>query len=141
MDIEPVELDGRWEFVLEDSVNRCYFDYQFTIQLLETKATIVIGAPFNLTRTDDSWSLDPEDSETMCPALSLVRKKVSNIVIDENGALRMHFDQGYRLTVEPDPHYEAWNLSTPTGWKFVVMPGGELAIWKPNGGQEIGNRP
>jgi hypothetical protein len=50
---------------------------------------------------------------------------------DGAGTLRVVFEGGARLIVEPDPAYEAWSVSGPDGALVVSTPGGELAIWKP----------
>ena len=42
----------------------------------------------------------------------------------------MIFEGGARLTVGPDPAYEAWSVSGPDGALVVSTAGGKLAIWK-----------
>jgi hypothetical protein len=129
LDTKPLELEDRWEMVVEDVVNRCYFDYLFTLQLLATELTIVIEVPFILSGKNSIWTLEPEDPETMAPALSLVRKKVSKVVMKKSGVLQIYFSEGYSLTVDPSVDYEAWHVRTKNGWMFVATPGGDLAIW------------
>lgn len=54
---------------------------------------------------------------------------VTESTVDEGGALSVAFEGGARLRVEPDPAYEAWNVSGPYGALVVSTPGGELAVW------------
>jgi len=132
----PIEFEDHWEASLDDDVNRCYFDYQFTLLLLDTETEIVIEEPFVITGPEDSWTLDPANPESMCPALSLLRKKVSTVVMEKVGTLRVNFSEGLQIVVNPNSEYEAWHVNLLEGWKFVAMPGGELAIWRPVDGSE-----
>jgi len=94
---------------------------------------IVVEAPFRLDIHGDSFSLSPQEESD--DALQLLRQLVGHTIeeatTDEAGALHVVFEGGARLTVEPDSAYEAWSVSGPDGALVVSMPGGELAIWKP----------
>lgn len=50
-------------------------------------------------------------------------------VAADDGELRIDLDSGHRLVVEPDPYFEAWNVTAPGRYLVVCMPGGELAVW------------
>ncbi|WP_443062341.1 DUF6188 family protein [Streptomyces sp. NBC_00386] len=32
------------------------------------------------------------------------------------------------MNCSPDPTVEAWQVTGPTGWRFVSLPGGDLAV-------------
>jgi hypothetical protein len=58
---------------------------------------------------------------------------VGNVVVDtstQGGTLVVSFADGGKLSCEPDPDYEAWQVVGGAPQYLVVcMPGGELAIW------------
>jgi hypothetical protein len=60
---------------------------------------------------------------------SLLNQSVTSASADYTGTLILGFDSGTSLRVEPDPDYEAWNITGPRGRMIVCMPGGELAVW------------
>ncbi|WP_404963105.1 DUF6188 family protein [Streptomyces sp. 147326] len=35
------------------------------------------------------------------------------------------------MTCPPDASFEAWQITGPRGWRFVSLPGGDLAVWSP----------
>jgi hypothetical protein len=94
---------------------------------------IVIESPFRLDLHGHSLSLSPEeDRDDALDALrQLVDRTIEDATADDVGALHLTFERGARLTVEPDPAYEAWSVSGPGGALVVSTPGGKLAIWKP----------
>jgi hypothetical protein len=94
---------------------------------------IVIESPFRLDVHGNSFSISPE--EVPDHALQSLRQLVGNTIeeasADAAGALLVIFDDGARLTVEPDAAFEAWNVSGPDGALVVSTAGGMLAVWKP----------
>jgi len=107
-------------------------DLEYTL-VLRLSGVYVVGVSSPLTVEHDGRRirLDPEGGapESFGPVHQLVGRTVEAAVVDRSGALDVTFDNGARLTVEPDPHYEAWNVSGPDGALVVSMPGGELAVW------------
>jgi hypothetical protein len=93
---------------------------------------IVIESPFRLDIQGDSYSLSPEEEpDAVLQALrQLVGHTIEEATADAAGALHVIFEGGARLTVEPDPAYEAWSVSGPDGALVVSTAGGKLAIWK-----------
>ncbi|MFI1918592.1 DUF6188 family protein [Nocardia sp. NPDC020380] len=55
--------------------------------------------------------------------------EVVSAAVAAGGALGILLESGHRLAVEPDPYFEAWNLTAPGRYLVVCMPRGELAIW------------
>ena len=57
-----------------------------------------------------------EDRDDAVHALrQLVGHTIDEATADGAGALHVFFEGGARLTVEPDPAYEAWSVSGPDG--------------------------
>jgi hypothetical protein len=95
---------------------------------------IVIESPFTLDIDGVSFSLSPEEErDDALQALDqLAGHTIEEATADAAGALHVIFEGGARLTVEPDPAYEAWSVSGPDGALVVSTAGGKLAIWKSN---------
>jgi hypothetical protein len=94
---------------------------------------IVIESPFRLDIHGDSYSLSPEGQpdDALQALRQLVGHTIEDATADAAGALHVIFEGGARLTVEPDPSYEAWSVSGPGGALVVSTAGGKLAVWKP----------
>lgn len=56
--------------------------------------------------------------------------KVQSAEVSDSGSLSLTMESGNRLSVEPDPDFEAWTLTGPGGYRVVCMPGGKLATWE-----------
>lgn len=46
------------------------------------------------------------------------------------GSLTLRFTE-IALRVEPDDHYEAWQISSDDGLLIACAPGGEVSTWHP----------
>lgn len=112
-----------------ESVNRCYIDFQFTMQLLGCQLLVVVEGPFVLRTGTSTIVVDPEIPESIGPALSVVRRKVESIKAYDRGMLEVTFDHDLAITVEPLELFEAWNIAGNGGPMLVCMPGGKLAVW------------
>ena len=84
--------------------------------------------------------LDPTTPpwDALEPVKQLIGRKVTESVGDDNGVLRIVFDNGASLKVEPDDHYESWNFYGPDGSKVICLSRGAAetetgiyAIWGP----------
>jgi len=106
---------------------------------------IVIESPFRLDIHEDSFALSPEKAgdDALQALRQLVGHTVEDAMADAAGALHVIFECGARLTVEPDPGYEAWSVSGPGGALVVSTAGGKLAVWKSqlNGDESAEARP
>lgn len=93
---------------------------------------IVIESPFRTGIDGSSVSLSPEeDGDRIIQSLrQLVGHTIDDADVDAAGTLHLIFEGANRLTVEPDPNYEAWSVSGPEGALVVSTPGGKLAVWK-----------
>lgn len=61
--------------------------------------------------------------------LALVGQRVLSSVGFKAGDLRLVFDSGQTLGVPHGEHYEAWQLTGPSGRMWVSLPGGGLATF------------
>ncbi|MGJ6966262.1 DUF6188 family protein [Streptosporangium sp. G11] len=66
----------------------------------------------------------------MAPALALFGATIVSSVALKSGALRLVFDTGTYLNVEPDLRYEAWSTGGPDDLLFICLPGGGLSIFR-----------
>ncbi|MFF4649194.1 DUF6188 family protein [Streptomyces sp. NPDC001380] len=112
------------------TVVRVCFDYAVRIltsgnweMIIETEAVLhpPVGEPV---------AFDPESPGTMAAHLvGLARDVITEAGAGDAGDLVVGFASGTRLTVRPDPDYEAWETVGPGGRRAICMPGGEVAVW------------
>jgi len=84
-----------------------------------------IETPFLLRQPGGDLEVTP--GETDPP--DLIGRAVAVAYADDEGGLRIDFQDGSRLLVAADPDYEAWTVAGPDGLKVVSEPGGGLAVW------------
>ncbi|MEV8321518.1 DUF6188 family protein [Streptomyces sp. NPDC059900] len=128
-----VEHDDRWILGLRGlGVTRITVDYQLSL-LLEAGAEVVLEGPCRLSQEPSAGErrdqmLDP-DRQDVAAALALFGAHVVSAVAFKRGTLQLAFDNGTELSCQADPAFEAWQVTGPGDWRFVAMPGGELAVW------------
>jgi hypothetical protein len=88
-----------------------------------------IETPFSLRQPGGDLEVTP--GETDLP--DLVGRVVTVAQADDEGGLRIDFQDGSRVLVAADPDYEAWTVAGPDGFKVVSEPGGSLAVWSTSG--------
>ncbi|MFD0416856.1 DUF6188 family protein [Streptomyces sp. NPDC127108] len=127
------ELADRWVLGLRGlDVTKISVDYQLSL-LLGSDACVVLEAPFQL-----SWGsaagdgpqdmLDPGQQD-VAAALALFGATILSAVAFKTGVLRLVFDNGLHLNCRANPSFEAWQVAGPGDWRFVSLPGGDLAVW------------
>ena len=84
-----------------------------------------IETPFLLRQPGGDLEVTP--GETDLP--DLTGRVVTVAQADDDGGLRIDFQDGSRLLVAADPDYEAWTAAGLDGFKAVSEPGGGLAVW------------
>lgn len=102
-------------------------DHQLRFQFGETE--VVIATPFTLVADGREHKLAPEHRDGLGPVLALYPDSLVQLVIGDDGDLRLDWESGAMLTVLPDPSFEAWQVSGPGNRLIVCTPGGELAVW------------
>jgi hypothetical protein len=135
---EFAETPDRWGLALEShAVVQCRVDYAFTLVIdgpsdgLEVR----IQQPFELLSGADGETpvrIDPNgDPSGLVPALGLWRAELVEALAFKDGRLELRFAEGERLHVPAGEKFEPWTLVGPAELRLVSMPGGDLAVWKP----------
>ncbi|WP_344358173.1 DUF6188 family protein [Streptomyces gobitricini] len=115
-------------------VTRTAFDHQVRISFtdqtpdgrIRVDGELVIETPFTLTDASGHQALlTPATGPSLAPLLGLFDKVVTETEVTGLGALSLGFDDGTRLSVEPDPDYDSWNLAGSGIDPVLVGPGGE----------------
>ncbi|MEV3993638.1 DUF6188 family protein [Streptomyces sp. NPDC049837] len=115
-------------------VTRTAFDHQVRISFTDQapggrtriEGELVIETPFTLTDASGHQALmTPGTGPSLAPLLGLFAKVVTETEVTGHGTLSLGFDDGTRLSVDPDPHYESWNLTGSGIDPVLVGPGGE----------------
>ncbi|MEV6424697.1 DUF6188 family protein [Streptomyces sp. NPDC051662] len=123
----PAELVGT-------RVTRTAFDHQVRISFtdqapdgrIRVDGELVIETPFTLTDASGHHALlTPATGPSLAPLLGLFARVVTETAVTGQGTLSLGFDDGTRLSVEPDPDYESWNLTGSGIDPVLVGPGGE----------------
>lgn len=127
------EHEDRWILGLRGlAVTKVSVDFQLTF-LLGSEAWIILECPFRLGQgpagSDGLQKMVDPGRQDVAAALALFGAKVLSAVAFKAGSLRLVFDSGLHLNCRSDPSFEAWQVVGPGGWRFVSMPGGELAVW------------
>ena len=114
-------------------VSRLYIDYALGIQLLENGITTIVRIEgiFSLTENNQKLIFNTHQRDKLCPAFTIFEKTIKSAIAYKNGRLKIIFNNGTSLNVEPDPNYEAWEISGDDGLIIVCQPGGEITIWQP----------
>jgi hypothetical protein len=102
-------------------------DAGYTVALVfgDGRFEVRIETPFSLRQPGGDLEVTP--GETELP--DLIGRLVTVAQADDEGGLRIDFQDGSRLLVAADPDYEAWTVAGPDGLKVVSEPGGGLAVW------------
>ncbi|WP_329234456.1 DUF6188 family protein [Streptomyces canus] len=123
----PAELVGT-------RVTHTAFDHQVRISFtghapggrIRIEGELVIETPFTLKDASGHQALlMPATGPSLAPVLDLFAKCVTEIEVTGQGTLSLGFDDGIRLSIEPDPDYESWNLTGSGIDPVLVGPGGE----------------
>ena len=133
--VELLEVSDRWEVTLGGrSVTRCCVDHGVTLVLDDPDEAfeIRIEQPFELHRAGDEVLIEPGgDPVKLAPALALLGAQVEKAVAFRDGRLLLRFRDGAEVRVFACQEFEPWTLVGPGGLRLVSMPGGEVAVWKP----------
>ena len=123
----PAELVGT-------CVTRTAFDHQVRISFaghapdgrIRVDGELVIETPFVLTDAAGHRALlTPGTGVVLAPLLGLFTKVVTETGVTGLGTLLLGFDDGTRISVDPDPDYESWSLTGSGVDPVLVGPGGE----------------
>jgi hypothetical protein len=91
-------------------------------------AEIRFAAPFQFSPpTGPPIMLDPEQPRTLTPALELLNRTLSTIVVRRSGELEVTFADGTRLRAAAHPRFEAWEITGSGSLEdlsYLARPGG-----------------
>lgn len=125
------------------AVSRCCIDQALLLEFFSKQIEVLvrIEGAFRLRRSGEVVLLNAEDPQSLGPALALLEQRVDTAQAQARGSLLLQFEDGTELEVDPDPDYEAWELTSTDGLRVVSTPGGGLGIWRgaaspPFGGTE-----
>lgn len=127
-----VEHPDYWELPLVGRVvTRCLVDYGLGLEFFSSETTfeVRIEGRFTLRESGgDRLEMTPESTETLGPALRLLRREVTDARAYKDGRLELAFSDGSFLTAASDEDFEAWEMGGGDQ-RVVCTPGGELAVW------------
>lgn len=131
------ELDDRWWLGLRGTALEAVGPQDFMVVLdfgggatltIESRASVrAVSAPGTeapAVALNDDGTLSASDA-----MLSLVGQRVLSSVGFKTGDLRLVFDSGQMLRVPHGEHFEAWQLTSPSGRTWVSLPGGGLSTF------------
>jgi hypothetical protein len=114
--VEQIRIDFRLVFILGDSCELAV-EQVATLSDQPGKASDAIEV-----------RIVPESAD-VAPSLALFHRTVLSGVAFKSGALRVVFDSGHQLLVEPHPEFEAWTGVGPDTMRWVCRPGGGISVW------------
>jgi hypothetical protein len=78
---------------------------------LDASAEIRLSAPFTLRLPSGAERpLDPARTETLAPALAVLRRYVQSVTATREGELTVELGDGYAIVVRPSSRADAWEL-------------------------------
>lgn len=127
-----VEDADRWSLAVGDgTVTQLRFDFAFTV-VIDAGIDIRIELPFVFTEPNASKVvLDPERNATLGALLRLHQAVVVRADVLRVGQLEIDFEDGSTIIVEPQGHYESFNVTTPNGEMLVGLASGSVAHFGP----------
>jgi Family of unknown function (DUF6188) len=121
-----------------ETVDLIWVDFRLTLAF-SNRSMVSFETTFGIRDTDGvTVSVDPEDKDSLLPALHLHTQNVTGARIDES-ALEIAFSSGTTLRAEPDDDYESWHYSGPETppVRATALGGGNLFISIPGDGTPI----
>ena len=93
------------------TVTQLRVDYQFHLHMwsLERELLITFATPFTLRSSkSEVHTFDLEQSESLCPLLSLLHRPVETFSASSTGECVLRFEDGTELRGVPHERYESW---------------------------------
>ncbi len=131
-----VEYDDYWLIPLTGRLlSRVIVGYGLTLEFLdplEEQISVLIAGNFHLASDRGNVLLTCNQPTDLGPVLGLIGRSVETARAHKDGRLELNFAAGARICVAPADNYESWNVTGARWLRIVCMPGGDLAIWKPD---------
>lgn len=113
-----------------DTVTQIRFDFAVTI--VTDRSLLRIGTDFEFADQDGVQRIDPESARPFAGRiLGALHRGVESCRYSEDGSIRLRLAGGVRISVDPSPEFEAWNLSVGGDSPGLVVStiGGGVAVW------------
>ncbi len=131
-----IEYDDFWRIPLAGrTVSRFLIDNVLCIEFIDPDreyVTITLEQEFHLEVNRKNYVLSPKIPTEFGPVFFLRHNLVKDALAFKDGTLKLEFIDGDKLSIVAHPKYEAWGIAGDRGLRIVCMPGGDLAIWKPD---------
>lgn len=129
-----------WEFDLDSFVvSRLLMDFSVVLVLLAGKLNLEVQLENSFVLHDRKGAEEGVHIDLsagavgMAPVLDWFGADVRRIVVHKGGCLELHLKDGRWLSADHSYDTESWNIAGSDGLRFVCMPGGEVAVWLPDG--------
>lgn len=115
------------------AVTRVALDYAAVLLLVgsaDESLEVYIEGCFELHRDGSRLRLDPQLQDARLGELFTLRRRAfRECIARADGVLTLELEGDVRVVVQPDPDYDAWDITHRGHVKVIATPGGELAIW------------
>jgi len=128
-----IEKEDKYILPLEGkTVFQCRIDNQFSIMVSDEKdpeIAIRIAGDFLLIEKGKEQKFSIENYKEIGPVFQIFLKDINTAYAYKKGKLELNFTDGSQLWINPQQHYEAWEIYGNDGLLIVSTLGGEVAIW------------
>lgn len=135
-DYNLVEYDDYWIIPLRGaSVAKIVIDLVLRIEfwdINQLETIIWIGGEIQLKRHGNVQKLQGDNPRELAPILELWGNTVDSAMAHKDGKLEIKFETGQCLIAHPLPATEAWGVTGQRWLRIACMPGGDVAVWKPD---------
>ena len=131
-----IEYDDYWLIPLGGtSVAKIIIELALRIEFVDAtqlETMIWIGGELQLKTQGKEHKLKGDDPKGLAPVLDLWGNLVESALAHKDGRLEIRFRAGNSLCAYPLPETEAWGVTGQQELRIACMPGGDLAVWKPD---------
>jgi uncharacterized protein DUF6188 len=130
-----IEYDDFWRIPLAGrTVSRFLIDNVLSIEFIDPERPyimVTLEHEFHLEVNRLSYVLTPKVPSDLGPIFLLRHNTVKDALAFKDGTLKVEFLNGDKFAISAHPDYEAWGIAGDQGLRLICLPGGELAVWKP----------
>jgi hypothetical protein len=122
--------DG-WYFKFEEGrLGYIHIDFRLMLDLTDgsSRTSLTIETPCRLKKLNENLLLTPEKTPTVAPILALFNSVVIGVAVKKTGQLKVEFQDGHSLEVDPHEQYEAWQIGCSAGL-LICSPGGLVSFF------------
>jgi hypothetical protein len=109
------------------SLERIAVDYG--IECILQSANQWVSLRFHSAMLSDVVKIEVDQTDSVLAILRLLHQELVELIVNDEGVLNLAFKNGVEFRVCPTEEFEAWELSTSEGVRWVCMPGGKIAEW------------